>query len=65
MATDVGITGEPQIVLWLVGVEVLEEHVQVMVWIMGNQAVHDVQGLTASPTTIVALFALIWLDHAA
>ena len=65
MATDVGITSRPRVVLWLVGVEVFDDRVLVTVWIMGNQAVHDVQGLTASPTTIVALCALIWLDHAA
>ncbi len=54
MATDVGVTSRPQVVLWLVGVEVFDDHVLVTVWIMGNQAVHEVQELTASPTTIVA-----------
>jgi len=58
MKMDLGMASQPAIGFGLVGIEVVQDHMQLAVWMLGYHLVHEVQKLSSSTAGIVAGFHL-------
>ena len=47
------VTGEPAIMLGLVGVQIIEDHMQLLAGVVGEHSIHEVQELHPTPTPVV------------
>ena len=57
MKVHVFVSGKPAVVLRLIGVEVLEDHMDFLVGILRNELVHEMQKLpTPSPFVVSGLY---------
>jgi hypothetical protein len=56
---DVSLPGQPQIPLRLVGLKVVEDHVDLPVWLIDDHLVHEVEELEAAPA-----LGMLGLDRA-
>ena len=50
----IGMGLEPAVLFRLVGIEIVQDHVELFAGIVGNQLIHEIQELTPAATTIMS-----------
>ena len=54
MEMDILVPSQPAVVFWLVGIEIVQDHMDLPAGMLGNHAVHEIQELDATAALIMA-----------
>ena len=54
MEMNIGVPLQPAIFLWLMGIQVIENHVDLSVWPVGENLIHEIEELSAPAAGIVS-----------